>query len=58
MKLDRCLNNVRCDSGGCKKFAICTIDTNGYKGSICLCRECFNALFKDAQKLKKSETIK
>ena len=54
MRVDKCLKNVRCDCGGCKNFAIANIDTNGYKGSICVCRKCFDDLCRDITKLKKS----
>ena len=54
MKADTCLKNVRCDCGGCKNFAITTLDTHGYKGSICLCKDCFLNLYKDLTKIKRT----
>lgn len=46
MKIDECLNNVRCFTASCNKFAKYNIDTNGFKGNISLCEDCFKELSK------------
>lgn len=53
MSVERCLRNVRCDTGNCRNFASYNINTSGYKGNLCLCEECFNALLTSMQKAKK-----
>ena len=58
MHIAETLKNVRCDTVGCHKIAKYNLDTNSYKGSTCLCLECFNNLYKAMQLIKKSTTLK
>lgn len=52
MTIDKCTNNVRCHVAGCKNFATCNIDTNGFKGNLCLCNNCLQQLEKLIKKFK------
>lgn len=52
MTIEKCSNNVRCHVAGCRNFAICNIDTNGFKGNLCLCNECLQDLEKSLKKFK------
>ena len=58
MNIDKCENNVRCHVAGCNKIAICNIDTNGFKGNLCLCKECLEKLEKLLKKFISSKTEK
>ena len=52
MTIEKCENNVRCNVAGCNKMATTNIDTNGFKGNLCLCDECLKQL----EKLIKTHT--
>ena len=52
MEIAECLRNVRCDKISCHKLAKYNLNISSYKGSICLCEECFNHLFLAINKIK------
>lgn len=54
MKIDECLNNVRCYTANCNKMAKYNIDTNGFKGNLCFCKNCFEELSKLILQINKS----
>lgn len=58
MYIEKCLKNIRCDTAGCHQLAKFNINTSSYKGSICLCDDCFNKLSTAIQKIKKTELTK
>lgn len=53
MQIEECLKNVRCDKISCHKMAKYNLNLSSYKGSTCLCEDCFNLLFEAMQKIKK-----
>lgn len=58
MLIDECLKNIRCDTANCHKPASFNINTSGHKGNIYLCNDCFNSLYINMQKIKKTNTLK
>lgn len=58
MTVDKCLKNVRCHIAGCNNFAEYNIDTNGFKGNLCLCKQCTNELFKELKLKTQTKTEK
>ena len=55
MLIELCPSNVRCDTANCHKFAKFNINTNGYKKNFCLCENCFNDLYLNMQKAKRTQ---
>ena len=58
MYIEECLRNLKCDTAGCHSNAKYNINTSGYKGNLCLCEKCFNNLYDNVNKIKKSQTSK
>lgn len=50
MTVDKCERNIRCHVAGCNNFAEANIDTNGFKGNLCLCKPCLETLEKQLKK--------
>ena len=53
MKVDLCLPNIRCNGRTCHNLAQVSIDTDGFKGCIYLCNDCFNNLSKEIKNYSK-----
>ncbi|MBQ3158704.1 MAG: hypothetical protein IJB98_03320 [Clostridia bacterium] len=58
MLIEKCLKNIRCDTGACHQMAKFNINTSSYKGSIYLCEKCFKELYNLMLKMKKEYTSK
>ena len=58
MTIEKCENNVRCNVAGCNKMATANIDTNGFKGNLCLCDDCLKQLEKLIKKFTQNKTEK
>lgn len=52
MFISNSLKNIRCDTANCNKFSSFVINTSGYKGSLCLCEDCFDDLLNQMKKFK------
>ena len=55
MKVELCLKNVRCDGRTCHDLAYVSIHNDGYKGSFCLCKNCFDKFVKEIKNFTKTQ---
>ena len=53
MQIENCQSNIRCDGANCKNYAAVSIKTQGHKGNINFCTECFSELMRVLENMKK-----
>lgn len=56
MTIAKCAKNVRCHVAGCNEYATYNIDTNGFKGSLCLCKTCTAELLKQLRQATQNKS--